>query len=298
MRVGMVGLGDIAHKAYLPTLATRADIELRICTRTTETLATVARAYRIEHCYADVDALLAAGIDAAFVHVATSAHVDVVARLLAAGVHVFVDKPLADNLADCVKLVEVARAQDRSLMVGFNRRYAPVYEHLLNPSPSLVMMQKNRVRLSDETRRVVFDDFIHVVDTLRFLAPDAQLAEVRAVTSERGLDLVVMQLSGAAVTAIGSMNRDGGYTEEVLETQSAGLRRVVHDMARVDVYRDDGHSVIRRGDWTSVQEQRGFVAMCGHFLDAVRSGVVLDAADALATHELCERIVTAVESAG
>lgn len=32
--------------------------------------------------------------------------------------------------------------------------------------------------------------------------------------------------------------------------------------------------------------------MCRHFLDAVRSGPRLDAGDALATHELCERVVT------
>ena len=33
MRVLMVGIGDIAHKAYLPVLGTRDDIELHCCTR-------------------------------------------------------------------------------------------------------------------------------------------------------------------------------------------------------------------------------------------------------------------------
>ena len=39
-------------------------------------------------------------------------------------------------------------------------------------------------------------------------------------------------------------------------------------------------------------QQRGFVAMLGRLLASVRAGEVLDAGDALATHELCERILT------
>ena len=38
----------------------------------------------------------------------------------------------------------------------------------------------------------------------------------------------------------------------------------------------------------------GFVTMVRSLLDSVRAGVVLDGADALATHELCERILTEV----
>jgi virulence factor len=52
--------------------------------------------------------------------------------------------------------------------------------------------------------------------------------------------------------------------------------------------------VRRRGDWVPVARQRGIEQITLAFLDAVRAGTVLDARDALATHELCERIVTEV----
>ena len=105
MRVGVVGLGAIARKAYLPVLATRPDLELHLCTRNTATLAEVGDAYRVPHRHVDLDGLLAAGVDAAFVHAATVAHPALVERLLAAGVHVYVDKPLADTYADAEWLV-------------------------------------------------------------------------------------------------------------------------------------------------------------------------------------------------
>jgi virulence factor len=294
MRVGMLGLGDIARKAYLPVLTSRDDIELRLCTRNRETLDATGDSYHIDHRYADIESLLVAGIDAAFVHVATSAHVDVVSRLLRAGVPTYVDKPLADNIDDCVKLTELAHSRNTSLLVGFNRRYAPIYRELVEPPPALIFMQKNRVDLPDKARRFVFDDFVHVVDTLRFLAPQTELVDVRCVTRAGRVEIVLVQLAGTGVTAIGSMNRTGGHTQELLETQSAGVRRVVHDMAQVDSYRDGRQVVVRRADWTSVQAQRGFDGICAYFLESVRNGRVLEAEEALRTHELCERIVAEV----
>lgn len=295
-RVGVVGLGDIARKAYLPTLAARDDIQVHLCTRDPSVLAEVGAGYRFDHRHHNLDDLLTAGIEAAFVHVATTAHVEVVGRLLEAGVHVYVDKPLADNLADSVQLVELARAKRRSLMIGFNRRYAPAYREAAESRPMLVLMQKNRVAFADSPRRVVFDDFIHVVDTLRFLAPHAELRDVRATTRGDLVEILVVQLVAPGITAIGSMNRSAGHTHEVLDVQAPGVRRVVRDIATVDEYRDDRHTVVRRGDWTSVQLQRGFDDICDRFISAVANGELLDADDALRTHEVCERIVQQLET--
>jgi virulence factor len=47
LRVGVIGLGSIAQKAYLPVLAATPDIELRLCTRDRATLDAIGDAYRI-----------------------------------------------------------------------------------------------------------------------------------------------------------------------------------------------------------------------------------------------------------
>jgi virulence factor len=294
MRIGVIGLGDIARKAYLPVLATRADLEVHLCTRDPEVLHWVGDSYRIPHRHADVDSLLSAGVDAAFVHAATAAHVDVVSALLDAGVHTYVDKPLTDNLPAAAALVAKARSAERSLMVGFNRRYAPVYRQLIDVHASLVLMQKNRLGLPGELRRVVFDDFIHVVDTLRFLAPLADDLDVQATIVDGLLHRLVVTLTGGGVTAIGLMNRDGGATEEVLEVHGPGIKRRVVDMADVVDHAGGVQTVSHRGDWTAVEQQRGFEAICAQFLESVAAGLVLDAGDALRTHEVCEAIVGAV----
>lgn len=51
---------------------------------------------------------LAQTCDAVFVHSSTATHYAVVSELLNAGVHVCVDKPLAENLREAEQLVELA----------------------------------------------------------------------------------------------------------------------------------------------------------------------------------------------
>ncbi|MEU3374037.1 Gfo/Idh/MocA family oxidoreductase [Streptomyces sp. NPDC006660] len=293
MKVGCIGLGDIAQKAYLPVLTSLADTELHVQTRSPATLAKVAGAHHIPaaRAHADLDSLLAQGLDAAFVHAPTAVHPEIVTRLLEAGVPTYVDKPLAYELAESERLVKLAEERGVSLTVGFNRRLAPGYAQCADHPRELILMQKNRVGLPEDPRTLVLDDFIHVVDTLRFLAPGPiEHTVVRARIRAGLMEHVVLQLSGDGFTAIGTMNRLNGSTEEILEVSGQDTKRQVLNLADVVDHRGQP-TLRRRGDWVPVARQRGIEQCVLAFLDAVRAHTTLSARDALATHELCERIV-------
>ena len=68
MRIAMIGLGDIAQKAYLPLLASDQRVTPLLCTRNPEVLGKLARQYRIPECFTEVDALLASRPDAVMIH--------------------------------------------------------------------------------------------------------------------------------------------------------------------------------------------------------------------------------------
>jgi virulence factor len=303
----MVGLGDIARKAYLPVLATRTDVELRLVTRNAETLARLGAEHPgVARCTTDLDDVLDGNLDAALVHAATDAHHDLVERLLSAGVPVLVDKPLAPRLDEATRLVELAERKRVSLAVGFNRRFAPTYAALAGLDPTVVLMEKNRVGLPAEPRSFVLDDFIHVVDTLRFLLPAARDRSAEEVSvwcsAEAGLlRTVTLALRAGGCTAVGVMHRTSGADEEVLEVLGDGWKHRVVDL--VDVARSEaslGNGTFRatRDGWAPVGEVRGFADMCDAFLASVRSGEVLGARDALRTHEICEQVVLEAEAEG
>ncbi|MCX5389347.1 Gfo/Idh/MocA family protein [Streptomyces sp. NBC_00094] len=293
MKVGCIGLGDIAQKAYLPVLATLPGVELHLQTRTAATLDRVADTLHLPAAqrHRDLDSLLAAGLDAAFVHAPTAAHAEIAGRLLEAGVPTYVDKPLAYDYADSERIVELAEKRAVSLAVGFNRRLAPAYAQCIEHPRELILLQKNRIGLPEDPRTLVLDDFIHVVDTLRFLLPgEVEHIDVRARMREGLMHHVVLQLSGDGFTAIGMMNRMNGSTEEVLEVSGQDTKRQVLNLS--DVVDHKGQPTVRRrGDWVPVARQRGIEQAVLAFLDAVRDGRLLSARDALLTHELCERVV-------
>ncbi|GAA3398097.1 Gfo/Idh/MocA family oxidoreductase [Streptomyces roseoviridis] len=293
MKVGCIGLGDIARKAYLPVLSTLPGIELHLQTRTPATLDLVGDSLHVPAArrHRDLDSLLAAGLDAAFVHAPTQVHPEITTRLLEAGVPTYVDKPLAYEYAESERLVELAEKRAVGLAVGFNRRLAPAYAQCLDHPRELILMQKNRVGLPEDPRTFVLDDFIHVVDTLRFLLPgDVEHTDVRARVRDGLLHHVVLQLSGDGFTALGVMNRRGGSTEEILEVSGQDTKRQVLNLAEIVDHKGQP-TVRRRGDWVPVARQRGIEQAVIAFLEAVREGRPLSARDALVTHELCERVV-------
>jgi virulence factor len=294
LKIGVIGLGDIAQKGYLPVLAALPGLELHLHTRTPATLERIGDAYRLPHRHTSLDALLDQGLDAAFVHAPTEHHAEIGARLIEAGIPAYVDKPFGYDLASARRLVELADERRVTLMAGFNRRYAPGYTQCLEHPRDLILMQKNRVGLAEDPREAVFDDFVHVVDTLRFLVPgEVESVEVSARVRDGLLQHVVLHLSGDGFTAVGSMNRMSGSTEESLDVSGGDTRRQVLNLAEVVDHKGQP-TVRRRGDWVPVARQRGLEQITLAFLDAVRAGKLLDARDALRTHELCERIVTEI----
>lgn len=273
-KIGVIGLGDIARKAYLPVITTR-DVDLHLCSRDKTKLTDVGMKYRISKLYNDIDSLVGAGIEKAFVHTATSSHETIVKKLLENNVHVYVDKPVTDSFETTSALVSLARTKNLILKAGFNRRFAPAYAQLNSiANPNMIVMQKNRKSLPGEIRTFVFDDFIHVVDTLLFLmgrAPRDIVVKPRIV--DRMLYHLVVIFDSMA---IGIMNRDNGTVEERLEVFSPDEKRVVVDMADP-----------KQDPWQPMLKTRGFEDMIDDFLTQTKS----DYDAILRTHQICENIV-------
>ena len=150
MRIAVVGLGDIARKAYLPVLATDPTLEPVFVTRNATVREELSRAWRVSETHERLDDALTAGVDAAFVHAATNAHSTLVSTLIGAGVPTLVDKPLADSYDEAARLVELADRRRVGLMVGFNRRHAPAYREVAEwPDRDVVLLHKHRHDLPD-----------------------------------------------------------------------------------------------------------------------------------------------------
>lgn len=301
IKIGIIGLGNIAGKAYLPVLCALSGFEFHLCSRNEERLKQISAAYRISDIHADVDSLIDAGISGAFVHTATDSHFDIIKKLLEAKIHVFADKPITLDYELSKQLVELAEARNLLFMIGFNRRFAPAYQYLKEiQEPTLIIMQKNRTSLPDEVRRFILDDFIHVVDTLCFLFPyPIDNLIVQGIKKQGKLYQVVLQfVSKSGAVAIGIMNRGGNVTEEKVEVMSAAIKAVAINVSQLIIENSNISGIARSNDWESTLHKRGFEPMINYFLQAVTTNnySAYNLRDALFTHEICERIVERLES--
>jgi virulence factor len=295
LKIGIIGLGDIAQKAYLPIIS-KKKIQCHLFSRSDTTLREVAENYRFNNTHSSLDSLISSGVQAAFVHTATSSHFEIVEKLLNNNIHVYVDKPLTSDFHTSKKLIALAEKKGLILLVGFNRRYAPAYQQLKTLSDTnMVVMQKNRKSLPGDIRTFVFDDFIHVVDTLLYFFPhQIEGIDISGRKKNNMLYHVVLQLfSLGGATAIGIMNRDSGTTEETLEVFSSEAKMVAHNLNEVFIHKNKQIIKTVTDDWTSTLHKRGFEQIVDDFLNAVEWGKSpqISISDHLHTHKICEQIV-------
>jgi virulence factor len=295
VKIGIIGLGNIAQKAYLPVLAAK-HLELHLFTRNNERLLAVGNQYRISNLHSSLESILASGIQAAFVHSTTDSHEFIIEQLLMHDIHVYVDKPITYHFESAKRLIDLAEDRKINLMVGFNRRYAPAYAELKKlTNPNMIILQKNRHSLPGDIRTFIFDDFIHVIDTMRFLFP-CPIKEilVRGMHNQDLLVHVVVQLiaeNGAIAIAI--MNRDSGTLEEKVEVFSSEEKKTVINLTDLKTNRNKIEISNGINDWESTLSKRGFEHVVNDFLLAVENDQApkITMQDALKTHELCEKIV-------
>lgn len=294
LRIGLVGLGGIAQKAWLPVLGAATDWTLAAAwSPTREKALRVCETWRIP--YADSLASLAAQCDAVFVHTSTASHYAVVSELLNLGVHVCVDKPLAENLQDAERLIELAARKKLTLMVGFNRRYSPLYRELKQQMPQAASLRMDKHRTDSvgphDLRFTLLDDYLHVVDTALWLAGGAaQLKSGTLLTNDDGAMIYAEHhFSVEHLQITTSMHRRAGSQREWVQAVTDGGLLDITDMRE---WREErGQGVVARpvAGWQSVLEQRGFAGCARHFIECVQNQTVPETAGEQAI--LAQRVV-------
>ncbi|WP_416305113.1 Gfo/Idh/MocA family protein [Neptunicella sp. SCSIO 80796] len=299
MRIAIIGLGDIAQKAYLPIVANHPSITPVLCTRNSIVLRNIAAKYRIQETYNDIDDVLANRPDAVMIHTSTDSHFSLAKQCLQAGVAVFIDKPVSYYYAECEQLVNLAIGKNIPLIVGFNRRFAPLYQLFKQVRPVQVFYQKNRYNLPAAARQLVFDDFIHVVDFVRHCA--GQMPEDIDIFAHRRQELlasVQIQWQHQGGLFCASMNRINGLNEERLEYFADNKKWQIENLRHGQVWQDNTVTELGFDDWQTTLYKRGFVAMVDDMLVQLEKGInnPLSSQQILDTHYLCEQVTTRVNN--
>jgi predicted dehydrogenase len=167
VRMGVIGAGMMGQRHCRVYSNLRRTQLVGICDSRPEIGRRVAQQYDVPF-YEQIDDLLQ-HVDAVSLVTPTPFHFELAMRCLAQGVHVLVEKPITETLAQAETLTLTAEASDLIVQVGHIERFNPTYSELKNVLEDVSPLAVNWRRLSpyegsNTDVDVVLDLMIHDLD--------------------------------------------------------------------------------------------------------------------------------------
>lgn len=198
LRVGVAGLGRLGRRhaqnlAYRVPGATLA----AACSPLEADLEWAREALPAARLYGEYADLLAdQSVDAVWLVTPSALHAEQIVQALEAGKHVFCEKPLSLDVAECERVVNVSRRHaDRQVTIGFMRRFDPSYQDAYAKvqagaigRPFLVRSQTCDlndpegffVRFAPTSGGIFLDCTVHDIDVARWLLGKPRATRVYA----------------------------------------------------------------------------------------------------------------------
>jgi predicted dehydrogenase len=195
--------------------------------------------------------------DVVTVAVPTHAHAEVASRCLDAGVHVLIEKPIADSVKAGRALARQAEDANLVLQVGHIERFNPAVQMLQELIGDLDVISVEAERLGPPINRdapgdVVFDLMIHDVDVVGALL-DARPSSLTAIGTDDGryatasmeYDDVVATLTASRVTQKKVRRLTVTARECLVEVDYLDQSVLIHRNSYPEFLTDDGQSRYR-----------------------------------------------------
>src|SRR5258705_8144095 len=175
-------------------------------------------------------------VDAVSIAVPTESHCEIACGLLAAGIHVLVEKPISRTLAEANRMIQAAEEGNALLQVGHLERFNPAMvalrPHVRNP----VYFEIHRI--GEFTARsldidVVLDLMIHDLDIVQWLVgEDVEVTELHAV----GIPILTNKVDAANARVEFSSGAVANITASRVGTEKIRKMRFFqpHDYVAID----------------------------------------------------------------
>jgi predicted dehydrogenase len=201
IRYGIIGFGAFAERAIAPAIRRSKDSTLvALQKRSAETARRKADEFGVPLAFTTAEELVHhPDVDAVFIVSANSAHCPETITAAEAGKHVIVEKPMALNVGEATRMIDVCAQNKVRLMVGHMVRLSPLVQRIkaiINSGQIGVVKairtefwydgrQSHRPWLLDRAVAgggPVFDIGVHCLDTIRYLLGE-EPADVASVVS-------------------------------------------------------------------------------------------------------------------
>jgi polar amino acid transport system substrate-binding protein len=287
VNVGFIGAGSFAQSYLIPNVKTWGASIDGVVTSRGITSKNVADKFGFNFCSTDSNDVIGnKEINTVFIATPHSSHAGLVIKTLESGKPLFVEKPLALNIDQLNSVIEAKSNHPQQLLVGFNRRFAPVCQAIKSEfknisEPLVVNIRVNAGLIPREhwTQQAevgggrIIGEICHFIDLMQYFT-DSEPVRVFAesintintkITSEDNLAVVVKFADGSVGNLTYLANGDKALPKERIEVFGAGRVGIIND------FRDG--IMIRNGKTIKLKSSgKGHKEEINAFLNAVKEG--------------------------
>ena len=299
LKLGLIGSGWVVETLHLPALRQVTSVEIvAVADGDSDRLNRVADRFQIQRRHTDYCSLLGdPSIEAVGVWLPADRQVEVAQAVLAAGKHLFIDKPLVFDLKVWDRLIEQAAQVDRKIMVvGLPRRWHRLVrraqEVIRQGSLGKIELVRTVLTGKNPERRTVQEEGthhavkgilyqfgVHHFDVLHVLL-QRDVREIYATSSTDGSTVVVTARLSDGVVVSSTFSEGENINDEIELYGQTGCLKVScyrfdgFETFRPTVHPGDMKSRVRQAVHMLKQIPQGLLRMChgGDFIDSYRAG--------------------------
>ena len=291
--IGLLGAGNFATSTLLPAIKHVGGAALvGVCAANGSHSHHMAKKFGFKYCATDEESLINdAAVNTVVISTRHHLHAGQVMAALTAGKHVFCEKPLClneDELREIMRVYEEQQSDGKQLlMVGFNRRFAPLAIQLKSflrgiHEPLALHYRVNAgfipadhwLNDPEQGGGRIIGEVCHFVDFLSFLVGAAPI-EVQATglanPGKYANDNVICSLRFADLsqgTISYLANGDKSYSKERVEVFGGGAVAVLEDFRRLETVRRGKKQIAR----SIFRQDKGHRGEWQAFVSALRTG--------------------------
>ncbi len=274
LTVGFIGAGSFAQANLLPALKSITDVNLdTVCTASGVSAKTAQYQFGFKSATTSAEEIFSnEGIGTVFIATRHNLHASLVLDALKSGKNIFVEKPLALNEDELISIGQYYRSNDETdaplLMVGFNRRFAPLSINLkrffeqtgepivVNYRVNAGFVPKNHwTQDPAEGGGRIIGEACHFVDFIRFLtgsSVDKVYAESisttsSAITAGDNVNISLRMKNGSLGVITYLANGDSSLAKERVEVSSGKRSAVLDNFQYLYLYRNGAVKKVGNG---------------------------------------------------
>ncbi len=291
--LGVVGAGNFAKAVLLPGFKANKLVAFQgICTAKGISAKAAHDRFGFQYCAEDAGRLMAdSAVNSVLIATRHNLHGPLAGEALAAGKHVFVEKPLCLNAEELDLIIQrhaesINAGKAPVLMVGFNRRFSPLVRHIRKvlagrSTPIVASYRVNAgfiprdswVQDPVEGGGRIIGEVCHFVDTLRFLTGSSvrsvQAASIQTdnskLTSRDSLSITLSYQDGSVATILYHALGNPAFPKEKLEIAAEGKVIDLDDFCKLEIFGPKKEKI-------KAKQDKGFTAEIDAFVEAVVNG--------------------------